>query len=58
MGDAEAYRFAAEIHTFMKANGFKLTEEGVSQGVYMPPPVGLAVNETADHIDFIVGSRQ
>lgn len=58
MGDAEGFRFAAEIHAFLKANGFKLTENGISQGVFNPPPKGLAINDKGDHVDFIVGSGQ
>ena len=56
LSDAEAYRFAAEIHTFLKSNGFQLTEDGISQGVFTPPPRGLSVDDRGDHLDFVVGS--
>ncbi|MCU1315946.1 MAG: hypothetical protein JWN63_1268 [Candidatus Acidoferrum typicum] len=56
MGDNESYRFAAEIHAFLKANGFKLAEDGISQGVLNPPPRGLSINDHGDRMDFIVGT--
>lgn len=59
MGDSESYRFAAEIHAFLKANGFPLLEpEGISQGLFAPPPVGLQCNDRGDHQEFIVGSAR
>jgi hypothetical protein len=58
MGDTEAYRFAAEIHAYMQANGFRMTENGISQGVIVPPPIGLGLQDKGDHFDFIVGSKQ
>lgn len=57
MGDTEGYYFGMEIHAFMKANGFTMAEpDGISQGVFTPPPKGLSVNDKGSAIDFLVGS--
>jgi hypothetical protein len=56
LGDIESYRFAAEIHSFLKSNGFKMQEDGISQGVFMPPPRGVSVNKDSDPIQIVVGS--
>ena len=58
MGDAESYRFGAEIHAFLKANGYNMAEPtGISQAIFTPPPVGVGLQDKGDHLDFIVGSK-
>jgi hypothetical protein len=42
VGDAEACQFAEEIHAFLKANGFPLTEDGISQGIFSGVPKGVS----------------
>jgi hypothetical protein len=55
MGDVEAAEFALQIHAFLKENGFKLKEDGISQGVFTRPPRGLSFN--SDDNTFVVGAR-
>ena len=55
LGDAEAGDLALQIHAFLKANGFKLKEDGISQGVFSPTPHGLNFNP--DNNTFIVGAQ-
>ncbi len=59
LGDAESYRFASGVHQFMKSNGYRMREEGISQGVYTPPPVGISVDtRESAHWTIVVGSAQ
>jgi hypothetical protein len=42
LGDAESYDFGTQIYHLLKSNGFKMKEEnGISQGVFMPPLHGI-----------------
>ena len=54
MGDGEALRFARELHDVLKAEGFPLREDGVSQGMFSEPVDGLNFN--VDTAEFIVGN--
>jgi hypothetical protein len=55
MGDVEAADLAIQIHKFLKANGFKMTEDGISQGLFTVPLHGLSYSK--DTNTFIVGAR-
>jgi hypothetical protein len=39
----------------MKSNGFKLKEDGISQGVFSPTPHGLGFNPVTN--TFVVGGQ-
>lgn len=54
-GDGESIQLASEIHAFLKANGFPLTEDGISQGVFTEPAKGLGFNPATS--TFIVGTN-
>jgi hypothetical protein len=54
MGDVECYELGMQLHTFLKANGYRLKEsDGISQGVFMPPPRN--VNFNPDTNEFQIG---
>ncbi len=53
MGDGEAIQFALEIHSFLRANGYTLAENGISQGVFSGGQKGLTFTGT----EFIVGTN-
>lgn len=55
LGDAETYRLGQEIHAYLKSNGFTMAEDGISQGVFNPPPRGLEVDNKGEQLIFIVG---
>jgi hypothetical protein len=55
MGDAETSNLALQIHAFLKANGFKLKEDGISHGMFTVPPHGLNFNPQDS--TFIVGAN-
>jgi len=55
MGDAESSDLAVQIYDFLKANGFKLKDGGISQSVFIPTPHGLGFNTTTN--TFVVGSK-
>jgi hypothetical protein len=58
MGDSEAINFAVQIHSFLKANGFPLAEEGgISQGVFSGSVKGLGVRDDGKTRTFIVGAN-
>ena len=54
-GDDESAHLATQIFAFLKANGFKMKEDGISQGVFSPPLHGLAF--ATDTNTFEVGSK-
>jgi len=54
-GDGESAHLATQIYAFLKANGFKMKEDGISQGVFSPPLHGLAF--ATDTNTFEVGSK-
>ncbi len=56
MGDAEALRFAHEIHAFMKANGLPLMG-GIYQATFAKPQTGLALGRLGPRLNFIVGAN-
>jgi hypothetical protein len=56
-GDSEAMNFAQQIHEFMKQNGFKLQENGISQGFFSGPVKGLSVKDDGPTRTFIVGAN-
>ena len=57
LGDTEAIQLAQQIHAFLKANGYKLTEDGISQGVFSGVVKGLTVNDNGTTRTFVVGSN-
>lgn len=58
MGDAEGFQLAHQIHAFLKANDFKLAEDGISQGVFSKPIKGLVVEPAGEgKLIFIVGAN-
>lgn len=59
MGDAEAMEFANEIHSFLKDNGFDLSEpDGISQGVFSGPVKGVVLRkENNGSLTFIIGTN-
>lgn len=56
LGDAEATRFASEIHAFLSANGFKVRYPKISQAVFADPQHGVSMADKGDHIEFVVGA--
>jgi hypothetical protein len=57
LGDSESFRFAAEIHAFLKANGFTMAENGISQAVFMPPPRGVSMDDKSVGVNIVIGSK-
>ena len=58
MGDSEAINFAAQIHAFLKENGFPLAEQGgISQGAFTAPVNELNVRDDGKTRTFIVGAN-
>jgi hypothetical protein len=55
MGDPEAMDFALQIRAFLAANGFKLKESGISQGVFTQAQHGLSFDPETN--TFVVGSQ-
>jgi hypothetical protein len=56
---AEGCRFAKEIYTFLKSNGFTMKEtEAGCDGVVVPIPYGVAYRAEADEFKVIVGFPQ
>jgi hypothetical protein len=55
LGDTETSDLAVQIWNFLKSNGFKMKEEGISQSVFVPTPHGLSFNAATS--TFIVGSK-
>ncbi len=55
MGDSEGISLALQIHSFLKSNGFKMKEDGISQGVFSGVTRGLNFNSETN--TFIVGGR-
>ena len=53
LGDGESTTFAHEIMTFMQSQGY--TVEGVNQSVWMPPIMGIGVNNSTDPWQLNVG---
>ncbi|SRR5713101_6185820 len=47
LGDAESYRFAAQIREFVEGLGWKLDPEGVSQAVFDKPLIGVDISVPA-----------
>lgn len=59
LGDAETSQFGLEIHAFLKANKFALSEpDGISHGMFTVPQKGLTL-ETGhkDEYLFVVGAN-
>lgn len=57
LGDGESIQLALQIHAFLKANNFKLREDGISQGVFTSLVKGLIVQPDGDGLKFIIGSN-
>lgn len=59
MGDGEAAEFAVQIHKYLTAEGFKMTETGISQGMFSTPPINLQVQDKgAGGLNFVVGHHR
>lgn len=57
LGDGEAFGFANQVLTWMKANGYS-NVEGVDQAVYSEPVMGQIVNKKDDNeFEIIIGAR-
>ena len=57
LGDSEAIVFATDLFSFMKANGFKMAEDGISQGVFSGPVIGTNVQLGPDKTTVVVGAN-
>lgn len=58
MGDTESIQFATQILAFLKANGFTLKENGISQAVFDKPVKGIALQkEQNGELTLIVGAN-
>jgi hypothetical protein len=57
LGDGEAFAFATDLFSFMKANGFKMAENGISQAIFTAPVTGTSVQLAPDKTDIVVGTN-
>ena len=58
MGDGESIQFAMEILAYLKANGFKVTQDkNVDQALFTGPVKGQIVEPKGDGLQFIVGTN-
>jgi hypothetical protein len=57
LGDSEAVIFATDIFSFMNANGFKMSDGGISQGVFTAPVTGTQVQLADDKTSIVVGAN-
>jgi hypothetical protein len=60
LGDAEAFNFATQIHSWMKSNGYsKFVGGGVSQAAFNKPVTGQNVIKNNDSsFQILIGSKQ
>lgn len=55
MGDGEASEFALQLHGYLRAQGYTMAEDGISQGMYSPPPINLHLERSEGGLEFVVG---
>jgi hypothetical protein len=56
LGDSESTSFAIEIYEFLKSNGFKMHQSGITQAIFSGVPQGLARQDKPDGtVQFTVG---
>jgi len=57
LGDGEAISLATDIYAFLKANGFKMADTGISQGVFTGPVNGVQIATGGPKISIVVGAN-